>query len=109
MSEATTKTPTELFFKEAKKMPWVIDIYIAIQAAIALGKQKTIDFNLLANEIMPRSDRLTDTFIPLGEKGIKALKIIYDCECIEQGSTDYHEYKFTRKSDGKSVIGTIKI
>ncbi len=109
MSEATTKTPTELFFKEAKKMPWVIDIYIAIQAAMALGCQKSIDFNRLANEIMPRIDRLTDTFIPLEEKGIKALKIIYDCECIERGSTDYHEYKFTRKSDGKSVIGTIKI
>jgi hypothetical protein len=107
--ESATETPTQLFFEETKKMPWVVDIYIAIQSAIALGRQHGIDFNLLANDIMPRPDRDVDSFMPLEGKGIEALKIIYDCECIEQGPTDYHEYKFTRKSDGKSVIGTVKI
>ena len=111
MSEKPSETnnPTQLFFKKAKKMPWVIDIYIAIQAAMALGRKKCVDFNLLANAIMPRPDRKIDTFYGLEKSGLDALGILFDCKCVEMGQTDYHEYKFTRKSDGKTVVGTVKI
>ena len=43
------------------------------------------------------------------KEGLDALGILFDCECIERGDTNYHEYKFTRKSDGKFVVGTAKI
>ena len=104
-----TNNSTQLFFKKAKKMPWVIDIYIAIQAAMAFNPRKRIDLNEIANVIMPRPDRRTDTIFGLGEPGLEVLGILFDCKRIEKGMTDYHEYRFTRKADGKSIIGTVKI
>lgn len=109
MDKQEADNPTQLFFKAAKSRPWVIDIYIAIQAAMAFNVEKVLDFNHLANEIMPRPDRAKNTFYPLEDFGLDALGILFNCECVEKGMTDYHEYKFTRKSDGKSVIGTVKI
>lgn len=108
-SEPETETPTQLFFKNAKKMPWVIDIYIAIQAAMAFNCQKILDLNHVANDIMPRPDRHPDTFIGLEQKGLDLLGLLFECKCVHRGPTDYHEYMFTRKSDNKSVIGTVKI
>lgn len=107
MNEQTNNT--ELFFKEAKNKPWIIDIYIAIQAAIALQPSGLIDFNRIADDIMPRPDRRKLDFFPLGEEGIKTLGILFSCECIEKGRTDYHTYKFTRKEDGKAVVGIVKV
>lgn len=109
MDKQTAEDPTQLFFKKAKQRPWVIDIYIAIQAALAFNCEKHIDFNRLADAIMPRPDRPRESFIPLEQSGLDALGILFDCECVEKGTTDYHEYRFTRKSDGKSVVGTIKV
>ena len=109
MDKQTTNDPTRLFFEKAKSRPWVIDIYVAIQAAMAFNVERVPDFNHLANAIMPRPDREKDTFYPLEDFGIDALGILFDCECVERGGTDYHEYRFTRKSDGKSVVGTVKV
>lgn len=111
MNESTpeTETPTQLFFKKAKKMPWVFDIYIAIQAALAFGIKEVIDFNNLADDIMPRTDRVPQSGYAIEEDGLAALGILFDYECVERGDTNYHEYRFTRKSDGKSVVGTVKI
>lgn len=111
MSETSTKTetPTQLFFKKAKRRPWVIDIYVAIQAAMAFGVKEIPDFNDLADDIMPRPDRHPRAGYAIEEEGLAALGILFDCECIERGDTNYHEYKFTRKSDGKFVVGTAKI
>ena len=111
MNETTTgtETPTQLFFKKAKKMPWVIDVYVAIQSAMALGITTVIDFNDLADAIMPRPDRRPRAGYAIEKEGLDALGILFDCECIERGDTNYHEYKFTRKSDGKFVVGTAKI
>ena len=104
-----TPTDIECFFEKAKKRPWVIDIYIAIQAAMALGVKDVVDLNSLADDIMPRSDRMAKAGYSIEQEGLDALCILFDCECIERGDTDYHEYKFTRKSDGKTVVGTIKL
>lgn len=100
---------TQHFFKKAKKMPWVIDIYIAIQAAMALNAKHVLDFNDLADDIMPRADRFPRAGLSLGQEGLTVLGILFDFECIEAGPTNYHEYRFTRKTDGKTVIGTVKI
>lgn len=104
-----TENPTQLFFKAAKNMPWVVDIYIAIQAAMAFGCESLLDFNHVANDIMPRPDRCPDSFIGIEKAGLEALGILFDCECVNKGMTDYHDYKFTRKADGKTAIGTIKV
>lgn len=101
--------PTTQFFADAKRKPWLIDLYIAIQSAISLQAKGYIDFNRLADEIMPRPDRQKLDFIPIGENGLKALERLFICECTERGNTDYHTYKFTRREDGKSAEGVIKI
>ncbi|MBR1837405.1 MAG: hypothetical protein IJ783_08975 [Kiritimatiellae bacterium] len=109
MNDETKDDPVQLFFKQAKSRPWVIDIYVAIQAAMAFDSKTSIDFNRLADDIMPRSDRTKESYIPLEKFGLDALGILFECECVKKGKTDYHEYKFTRKSDGKSVIGVVKV
>ena len=103
------KDPTQLFFTKAKRKPWLIDIYIAIQAAMAFNTKKNVDFDILADVIRPRSDRIPRAGYSIGEEGLDILGILFDCECVERGDTNYHEYRFTRKSDGRSVIGTIKV
>ncbi|MBQ6246705.1 MAG: hypothetical protein IJK04_07550 [Kiritimatiellae bacterium] len=109
MEKQTTGDPTQLFFEKAKKRPWVIDIYIAIQAALEFNSKAKLDFNEIADSIMPRPDRIKRSNIPLEQFGLDALGILFECECVEKGATDYHEYRFTRKSDGKSVRGIVKI
>ncbi len=109
MKEQEAMNPTQDFFQQAKKCPWVFDLYIAIQSAMAFGVETVDDFNRLADSIMPRADRSVRSYTPIGERGLEILGILFVCECIEKGKTDYHEYRFTRKSDGKSVTGTIKV
>jgi hypothetical protein len=103
------KEPTQKFFQKAKNKPWIVDIYIAIQAAMAFDSTKIIDLNRLADKIMPRADRLPESYIGIENEGLEALSILFVCECTEKGRTDYHEYKFTRISDGKTIRGIIKI
>ena len=107
--QSETNNPTQLFFTKAKRKPWLIDIYIAIQAAIAFSTKKIVDFDTLADVIRPRLDRIPRSGYSIGEDGLDILGILFDCECVERGDTNYHEYRFTRKSDGRSVIGTIKV
>ena len=109
MNQETQKNTLEEFFDKAKSKPWVIDIYHAIQAAMALGVKDVDDFNSLADSLQPRPNRQSEAPCPLGEDGLALLDMIYVCECVEKGVTDYHEYKFTRRTDGKSATGTIKV
>lgn len=109
IKEQSQKTPLEEFFAKAKKYPWVVDIYHAIQAAMSFGVKDADDFERLADKLQPRPDRIPGMYYGIGEEGLELLGMIYVCECVKKGMTNYHEYRFTRIADGKTVVGTIKI
>ena len=41
-------------------------------------------------------------------KGLAFLSLLFDLELLKQGNTDYHEFRVTRRSDGKTILATIK-
>lgn len=58
---------------------------------------------------MPPGRLLTDCYCnPIGPEGLAHFAFLFETELVKKGRTDYHDYRFTRKADGASVIAFLK-
>lgn len=86
----------------------VSEVYYAIQSALAFNA-KRVDVGCLAGKIMPPGRLLTDCYCsPIGPEGLAHFSFLFDIELVKKGSSDYHDYRFKRKTDGASVIAYLK-
>lgn len=100
----------DIFHKLTKKHKRedIDGIYCAIQAAMAYNCEK-VDVGALVGKIMPRERKTTDCYCSnIGAVGLAFFHFLFDVKLNEAGSTDYHEYIFTRKFFPKTVVAYMK-
>ena len=88
----------------------VEQVYIAVQCGLAF-KVEVVDVGPLLCRIRPPGYRgLDDGYDPgIGSSGLAFFNWIFDIELVDQGSTDYHRYRFTRKHDKRSTLVELKV
>ena len=79
---------------KAKKRPNVLSVFHVIQAAIAF-KIQYVDYPKISTEMGLAPD--IGTIYSLEKNDMKLLEPLYDIELVDEGGTDYHTYKFSRK------------
>ncbi len=83
-------------------------VYLAIQAAIAYGAER-VDVGWLMGEMMAQGRKtMGPDCDSIGAGGLAYFHWLYEVELVEAGDTDYHEYRFRRRSDGKTVVARLK-
>ncbi len=83
-------------------------VFIAIQAAIAFS-QKAVDVGAVAGLIMPEGRNTMDVYCPnIGPEGIAHFYFLFDIKLVQAGSSDYHDYRFTRRHDGAVIDAHLK-
>lgn len=89
-----------------KRYEWVRWQYIAIQAGFAM-RANHIDVPSFLDALdLPLAEKIR--LGSIGATGIAVLGIVYDIRLVKEGDTDFHEYRVKRKSDGKTMLVTLK-
>ena len=91
------------------KRPDLNRVYLAIQSALAYQQTK-LDVGWLMGQMVAEGrgtilDRYCD---PIGPEGLAFFHFLFQTELVEEGLTDYHTYRFTRRYDGATVLAYMK-
>lgn len=100
----------DLFHRLARKhhRTDVVEVFLAIQAAIAY-KQKRVDVGWLAGQMMADGRQTMDRYCPnIGAEGLAHFFFLFHVQLVDEGRSDYHEYRFRRRHDGATIIAFLK-
>jgi hypothetical protein len=90
------------------RRPDVAGVYLAVQAGLAFGLERTDVGRLMGQLMPPGRDHMNAYCPPIGASGLAFFHFLFHTELTEAGATDYHHYRFTRRWDGKTTIAYLK-
>ena len=97
-----------MLVKKAHKRDDVGRVYLAIQTAIAYGRE-TVDVGWLLGAMMAEGRLTMDTHCDeIGAGGLAYFYWLYEVELSASGDADYHHYRFRRRYDGAQVSAYLR-
>lgn len=97
-----------MLVKKAQRRDDVGRVYLAIQAAIALGRQ-TVDVGWLMGAMMAEGQSAMDAGgEPIGAGGLAYFHWLFEVELLSTGEADCHDYRFLRRHDGAQMVARLK-
>ena len=110
-SNVPTVTEHHLFWmlvKKARRRDDVGRVYLAIQAAIALGRQ-TVDVGWLMDAMMAEGQSAMEGGCePIGAGGLAYFHWLFEVELLSTGEADSHDYRFLRRHDGARIVAHLR-
>lgn len=97
-----------MLVKKACRRDDVARVYLAIQAALAFGRE-SVDVGALLGALMPDGQRAADASgEAIGAEGLAYFFWLYEIELVSAGEADCHNYRFRRRADGAQVTAFLR-
>ena len=97
-----------MLVNKAERRADVGRVYLAIQAAIAYGRE-SVDVGWLMGAMMAEGRATTDVSCDqIGTDGLAYFYWLYEIELTSAGDADYHHYRFRRRHDGAHVSAYLR-